>query len=209
MQYAVLVAAFVTGAFIGVLVMWMALREKYVSHAVERKHSAKIQRLEKQLHAQECECLDRLNMQKRELLGAHEAELTQAVAAARDRQQTELDAQLKAFAVNVSPYVDVSETGNYWRRRHKSVTGYQYQLLVNGIPAFAPHIVEEKVETSETVDEQRLIQLASQAAEAAVACYVGGASRIFALAAPVLKGLGQAKAPRDASQAHPAGGQQR
>ena len=198
MQYAVAFAALAIGAFVGVLATWVALRKKYGSDAVERKHSAKIQRLEKQLHAQECECLDRLNVQKRELVDAHEAELRQAIAQARDLQRTELDAQSKMFTVNVSPYVDVSESRNFWRHRYKSVTGYQYQLLVNGIPAFAPHIVEEKVDTSEAVDEQRLIQLASQAAELAVAAYAGGASRIVTLAAPILKGLGRAKARRDA-----------
>ena len=200
MQYAVALAALAIGALLGALATWVALRKKYGSDAVDRKHSAMVQRLEKQLHAQECECLDRLNAQKRDLLEAHDAELRQGIAQARDLQRTELDAQLKMFTVNVSPYVDVSDSRSLWRHRYKCVTGYQYQLLVNGIPAFAPHIVEEQVDTRVSVDEQRLIQLASQAAELAVAAYSGGASRIVTLATPVLKGLGRGGSGETAKQ---------
>ncbi len=192
-QYAVAVAALVMGVCIGAVGTWAVLHRKYNPADVDQTLGVEIQRLEKQLHAQECECLDRLSVQKRELLDAHEAELRRAVAEARDLQRTELEAQVSMFTVKVSPYVNVTETRHRWRRRYKSVTGYQYQLLVNGIPAFAPHIIEDRVETSDTVDEQSLIQLASQAAELAVATFGGGASRVVAMAGPVVKGLGSAK----------------
>ena len=77
-----------------------------------------------------------------------------------------------------------------WMRRNKlvanhqffklkiliSVSGYQYQLLVNGMPAFSPHIVAERTETKKATNpelERALLQTAERAADAAIQLYLG------------------------------------
>jgi hypothetical protein len=76
------------------------------------------------------------------------------------------------------------------RSRYRGVSGYQYQLLINGIPAFAPHVVQERVETADIVDEDKLIQVALTAAQAVVAVYSGSASQFFEIARPIVRRLG-------------------
>lgn len=89
----------------------------------------------------------------------------------------EHEAQVKAFSVEIRPYVKIEkDTGVIWDD-HKSYTGYQYQLLVNGIPAFQPHVVIESSEEIKSVDKQtisELLKLAHKSADIAAKVYLGG-----------------------------------
>jgi hypothetical protein len=117
------------------------------------------------------------------LRATHREELAEREAQAekhgRAVAKLEHEAQVKAFGVEIRPYVKIEkDVGVIWDR-HKSYTGYQYQLLVNGIPAFQPHVVVEHSEEIKEVDKQMvadLVKLAHKAADAAAKVYLGGAS---------------------------------
>ena len=129
--------------------------------------------------------LDELTSQRAELMHSQEEEIRRAVKEARETQRAEMELQTKVFAVVIRPYVNVSTVGGWVRKKYKSVQGVQYQLLVNGIPAFTPTIVEENVETIELWDEETkrlLISGATDLAKTAIQCYLGGASQFVQLA---------------------------
>lgn len=117
------------------------------------------------------------------LRAAHREEIAQREAEAEKRGRAvaklEHEAQVKAFGVEIRPYVKIEkDVGVIWDS-HKSYTGYQYQLLVNGIPAFQPHVVVEHSEEIKEVDKAmiaELVKLAHKAADTAAKLYLGGAS---------------------------------
>lgn len=117
------------------------------------------------------------------LRAAHREELAQREADAdksgRAAAKLEHEAQVKAFGVEIRPYVRIEkDVGVIWNS-HRSYTGYQYQLLVNGIPAFQPHVVVEHSEELKEVDKQMvadLVRLAHKAADIAAKTYLGGAA---------------------------------
>jgi hypothetical protein len=129
--------------------------------------------------------LDALTSQRTELMRAQEEEVKRAVREAKETQRAEFELQTKVFAVVIRPYVNVSTVGSWFVKKYKSVQGVQYQLLVNGIPAFTPTIVEENVETIEVWDEDTkrlLISGATDLAKTAISLYLGGASQYVQLA---------------------------
>ncbi len=199
MEYLVGLAALLVGAAIGAAIAWGVLRTRIDAVRREKdEQTEQVRDLEKQLHSKECEFLDRLTAQKRELMAAQEEHLSEAVAKAREAQRSELELQSKLFSVKVSPYVESSESRVLMRTRLRNVWGYQYQLLVNGIPAFAPHVVQERVQNSYTFDQDKLIELAREATQAAVQLYAGGASQFVEIASPIVRQLGRGKQRGDA-----------
>lgn len=112
---------------------------------------------------------------------AHREELTRQEAEAERKGRAiakmEHEAQVKAFGVEIRPYVKIEKDAGVIWDDFKSYTGYQYQLLVNGIPAFQPHIVIEHSEEIKTVDKQmiaELVKLAHKSADIAARAYLGG-----------------------------------
>jgi hypothetical protein len=190
-QYVVGGIALLVGLAAGVAATWAALQGRIATVSRERDEQVEqVREVERQLHGKDIECLDRLSTQKRELMAAHQTELTEAISETREAQRAELEHQSKLFSVKVSPYVEISESRVLMRSRYRGVSGYQYQLLINGIPAFAPHVVQERVETADIVDEDKLIQVALTAAQAVVAVYSGSASQFFEIARPIVRRLG-------------------
>lgn len=112
---------------------------------------------------------------------AHREELVRQEAESEKKGRAiakmEHEAQVKAFGVEIRPYVKIEKDAGMIWDEHKSYTGYQYQLLVNGIPAFQPHVVIEHSEELKTVDKQviaELIKLAQNSASIAAKAYLGG-----------------------------------
>ena len=63
---------------------------------------------------------------------------------------------------------------------------------MNGIPAFAPHVVAEQTEVKKEVNpevERLLVQTAERAADAAITLYLGGSPQFAKLAEPIIKRL--------------------
>jgi hypothetical protein len=106
--------------------------------------------------------------------------------------RNEYELQTKLFSVKISPYVCVRATGTLLNKHVEAETGYQYQLLVNGIPAFAPHIIVENSETRKELNaevEKLLLGSAQRAASAAIDAYLGGSRQFAKLAEPIIKRL--------------------
>lgn len=72
-----------------------------------------------------------------------------------------------AFSVQIRPYVVKIKDEGIIFDNHFSAIGFQYQLLVNGIPCFQPHVVIEQEYRETEVNDERLKWLTEQAFKAA------------------------------------------
>jgi len=119
-------------------------------------------------------------------------EREQAAAEARERLRAEYELQSKLFSVQISPFVRINEIKELFSTKHETEVGYQYQLLINGIPAFQPHIIIERSEIRKEVNEENvreLLSVAKQVAEGAIDMYLGANGQFAKLAQPVIKRL--------------------
>ncbi|MFO1385311.1 MAG: hypothetical protein U1F55_03865 [Chitinivorax sp.] len=119
-----------------------------------------------------------------------QAEKEQVAAEARDRQRAEYELQAKLFSVKISPYVQLLTDKGLIYDTYEAKAGYQYQLLVNGIPAFQPHIVVERHEKVQEIDQaikNTFLSLAKTCAEAAVTTYLGASPQFAKLAPEVIE----------------------
>lgn len=127
--------------------------------------------------------------QKAEFMERIVREKERAADEAREKTRVEFELQAKLFSVKISPYAQIlTDKGMVWDD-YETKAGYQYQLLINGIPAFQPHIVVERHEKIKEVDpsvKQALIKTASQCAEAALKTYLGANLKFGELAPPIL-----------------------
>ncbi len=82
----------------------------------------------------------------------------------------------KIFSVMVSPYIGQREISSFFKKSFQLKIGYQYQLLVNGIPCFDPHVVIEQSMEQDQVDFERIERLAINLARAAIAQRAGPAA---------------------------------
>jgi len=190
MQYLVTVVGMFVGVIIGFFVAWNALERRYATTSTDHAQSAQIRELERRLHQKDCDYLDELTALKRDMLATQEGQLKEAVAEARSSQREVYESQLQSFTVNISPWVEVRELGTAWFKRYRERSGYQYQLMVNGIPAFDPHVMTLHDEERKSVDEKALLETATQAATLVLDTY-SAASQIFKMAAPVVRKLGK------------------
>lgn len=136
--------------------------------------------------------INELSSQRLALVSKFEAEREKALTEAREKVRAEYELQTKLFSVKISPYVSVREEKGLLRNTYETTAGYQYQLLVNGIPAFAPHVVAEQIEVKKEVNpevERLLVQTAERAADAAITLYLGGSPQFAKLAEPIIKRL--------------------
>jgi hypothetical protein len=119
-------------------------------------------------------------------------EREKAASEARDRLRAEYELQSKLFSVQISPLVRVTENKGLFSAEYQSEVGYQYQLLINGIPAFQPHVIVERSEVRKEVNEENvkeLIKSARQIAEGAIDLYLGANGQFAKLALPIIKRL--------------------
>jgi hypothetical protein len=121
-----------------------------------------------------------------------QTEREKAGSEARERLRAEYELQSKLFSVQISPLVRITENKGLFSSECQSDVGYQYQLLINGIPAFQPHVIVERSETRKEVNEENVKELlgsAKQIAEAAIDMYLGANGQFAKLALPVVKRL--------------------
>ena len=72
-----------------------------------------------------------------------------------------------ALSVQVKPYVAKVKDEGIFSTKLSSEIGYQYQLLVHGIPCFQPHIVIEQKHAETEINDERLKFLTDKALETA------------------------------------------
>lgn len=117
------------------------------------------------------------------------SEVDSAVSEARKRLTAEYELQTKLFTVQISPFVRISDNKGLFSSESEVETGYQYQLLVNGIPAFQPHSIVERSEVRKEVNEENvreLVSLATDFASGAISTYLGAGGGKFAKLAPAI-----------------------
>jgi hypothetical protein len=113
-----------------------------------------------------------------------------AAGQARDRLRAEYELQTKLFTVKICPYLRITEDKSMFNKKHELVSGYQYQLLINGIPAFSPHVVPERTEIKSEINPQleaALLRLAEKAADTAINLYLGGNIQFAKLSPPIVE----------------------
>jgi hypothetical protein len=139
---------------------------------------------------QQLECARQLVDQRTELSTRLESERDAAVSEAREKQRAEYELQQKLFSVKISPYVQLLTDEGWISNSHEAKVGYQYQLLVNGIPAFQPHVMVERHEKIEKIDQaakSALLSLAQGCAEVAAATYLGVSPQFAKLAPGIIE----------------------
>ncbi|SAL03598.1 hypothetical protein AWB77_06827 [Caballeronia fortuita] len=141
------------------------------------------------------ECEKDYLLEKTRLESDHRSAIVQerenAANEAKAQLRLEIATQTKLFSVAIFPYVKIeTDKGLIWDD-HKAVAGYQYQLLVNGIPAFEPHVVKIHETVIKEVNEaakKTLLNVAEKAVNAAIATYLPGANAdLFKRGEPVIK----------------------
>lgn len=135
--------------------------------------------------------LDLVNM-KLEYSGSLTKEREAAANDAVRKVRAEFELQTKMFSVSIRPYVRVVENKGIIYDDFETESGYQYQLLVNGIPAFKPHIIVESNAKSRDFKEENLQMLlgeARKAAEVAVNLYMGGSGNYVKYAPDLIERL--------------------
>lgn len=145
-----------------------------LSTATERFHQELATRLQahsgelQQLREQHRNALNEMDSSHRTALRKLEDESFQAGARQKELHYETLGAALK---VSVRPYVRTTKKSSFISDSYTCDVGYQYQLMVQGIPCFAPHIqITDSQSYSELNDERiaMLSNLAMQAAQAAI-----------------------------------------
>lgn len=113
-----------------------------------------------------------------------------AAREAKELQRTEYEIQAKLFSVKISPFVQLITDKGFVYDDYETKVGYQYQLLINGIPAFQPHVVVEQHEKSKEFDQaikKSLLNIAQGCAQAALATYLGANPQFANIAPPILE----------------------
>ena len=117
-------------------------------------------------------------------------ERDQVVRDTRERTRAEFELQAKLFDVSVRPYLKVDAVKGLLRNGEVIEAGYQYQLLVNGIPAFQPSIIIEETRRESKVNEENvkaLLQVAERAAKAAAELYLGAGASAAKLGPAIIR----------------------
>jgi hypothetical protein len=126
---------------------------------------------------------------KSEHLETIRKECARAADEAKSKLRAEMEMQTKMFSVSIRPYVKIIKDDGVFYDDYHSKVGYQYQLLINGIPAFQPHIIiehEEKLSDFKEENVKVLIEQATKAAEIAMQLYLGGATSSMIKVSPEL-----------------------
>lgn len=132
----------------------------------------------------------KLAEQKEVFLAQLHSEKERAAKEARDLERAEYELQAKLFSVKISPFVQLITNKGFVYDDFESKVGYQYQLLINGIPAFQPHVVVERHEKVKEFDQaikQTLLKVAQGCAEAALSTYLGANPQFAKISPPVLE----------------------
>lgn len=163
-------------------------------HEAERDHIARANELERE-HAGTIRGVRDVAFAEGKALGqvegdtVHRIELSELKAAHRDALRDEHDAgvvegraaaeaelakRAEVYSVRVSPFIESSSIESMFSKRTLLRAGYQYQLLINGVPAFTPHqICDSRYEVKE-LDREAIAEatrFALEAADRALALY--------------------------------------
>ncbi len=168
-------------------------RRKY--NELEKNEKLQITRAnqtERQLHEREIDFLSQRNQLEIEFSEKLKATAEASFHEGKRIQKAQSEIQEKLFSVKISPYVKiVTDTGIIYNE-YEAASGYQYQLLINGIPAFPPHIVLERTESIKEINEQTkkvALDFAINSAKNAIDLYLGGHQNFSAIGTEIVEQL--------------------
>ncbi len=138
-------------------------------------------------HSQELLALGRIHESKVQSALADERKANQLRMRDLERHwKDRLDAQSKlGLSVVLYPFVSTVAERSLFTRETKVEVGYKYQLLVQGLPCFEPHVVVVETAQHKEMNEETIELLKSKAvefAQAAIEAKGGGAANIFSIA---------------------------
>lgn len=216
-DFSLFLPPFVFGALVAAAVAFLLFKRQTTTLLLSNAmHSKRVSELETQLTRQAEEFsnqlaaktrehmdeLERLARERRQLEENHLGAITAKVREAENRgydegkRQAELrtNEKAKAFSVTVRPYIRTSKVNILPFRKYRLEIGYQYQLEVNGIPCFSPHVVTEQHYEEKEVNQEvieRMAHLALEAAKTAVVLKAGPAGALISIAErPVIEDEG-------------------
>jgi len=147
----------------------------------DKEHREEIKRLEIEHAESQRERIRELTSKESEFNDRLRNECKRVADDAREQARLQFEQQQKLFSVEVRPYFEINEVGTYFKTKYEKRVGYQYQLLVNGIPALQPHVITESKEVVEKTKDENIDKLANQALQAAqqvaqgvIDTYLGG-----------------------------------
>lgn len=131
-------------------------------------------------------------------LSAQQASFSQRLATERDevardtreKVRAEFEQQAKLFDVSVRPHLKVDTIKGMLKDEEVIEAGYQYQLLVNGIPAFQPSVIIEETRRTSKVNEENikaLLDVAERAAKTAAELYLGAGASAAKLGPAIIR----------------------
>ncbi len=106
------------------------------------------------------------------------------------RIRSEFERQSKLFSIQIRPYLRTVTDKGFIRDDYHHEIGYQFQLLVNGLPVFQPHAVVERKETVREIKQEKVDWLLAEArklAKDAMGMYLGVDAAKIAVLGPDLK----------------------
>ena len=120
------------------------------------------------------------------------AERDEAARETREKTRAEFELQAKLYDVSVRPFLKIDKVKSFIREEVEVEAGYQYQLLVNGIPAFQPSIIIEERRRSSKLNEENinaLLQVAERLAKTAAELYLGTGASVAKLGPAIIRRL--------------------
>ncbi len=138
---------------------------------------SKIHTLEKQVHIKERDHLEELNNIRK----SHFNEINQvretSYKEGSQKTKSEIEMQQKSISVSIRPYIKTIIDKVIINDSYITEAGYQYQLLINGIPALSPQIVIERREELSNFNQDNfrlLAEIALKLTQQAVDVYLSG-----------------------------------
>jgi len=164
---------------------------------IEESYQGRISNLTEELNKANREHRIELDNKSKELREAEERHVNDCVEKIRaaekrsfeyGKRQAELraDEMKQAFSVSVRPYIRAIKDNGLLKKSRKIEIGYQYQLNINGIPCFDPHLVIEQSFEEKEVNEEVIEKMTNKAlelAQTAVQIQAGPAGALI----PILK----------------------
>lgn len=138
----------------------------------EREHLLEIQSLKDSHHRALLESQSEARTLQTKVLAEAEARFQQGLAEVKGNDIT----------VSVSPFVNTAKDDGIFFKDTRVEIGYKYQLLVKGIPCFAPHVEVTESSVQKEVNQEslkHLLEKAEQLARAAVIAKTGPAGTMI------------------------------
>lgn len=178
-----LAVAFISGIISVILTLLIINKIKQKDHQI---YNEKIKALEDRLNISAKEIYELKTQNQNEIIELKRIhndelhlEIKAAMAKGYEQAKLEYDYKSKVFGLSMRPYVKITDAKGFFNNEKVSLLGYQFQLLVNGIPAFQPHVIIEKEEQHKEINKENisfLIEEAVKITTAAAKLYLGDAS---------------------------------